>query len=47
MSKLEKNIFDLKNKIVVISGGAGFLGSEFSQIISSVGAVPIILDSIG
>ena len=44
MSKLEKNIFDLKNKIVVISGGAGFLGSEFSQIISSVGAVPIILD---
>ena len=38
------NIFDLKNKKIVISGGAGFLGAEFSFAISAVGAIPIILD---
>jgi NAD(P)-dependent dehydrogenase (short-subunit alcohol dehydrogenase family) len=38
------NIFDLKNKKIVISGGAGFLGTEFSFAISAVGAIPIILD---
>ena len=41
------NIFDLKNKKIVISGGAGYLGTEFSFAVSSVGAIPIILDQNG
>ena len=44
MKKLLKNIFNLKKKIIIISGGAGFLGSEFSFALSSVGAIPIIID---
>jgi len=39
-----KNIFDIKKKIIIITGGAGFLGSEFSIAVSNVGAIPIILD---
>ena len=30
MKKSIKNLFNLKNKIIVITGGSGFLGSEFS-----------------
>ena len=44
MKKFLENIFDLKNKIIVISGGAGFLGSEFSFALSATGAIPIIID---
>jgi NAD(P)-dependent dehydrogenase (short-subunit alcohol dehydrogenase family) len=44
MKKNSKNFFDLKNKIIVITGGSGFLGSEFSSALSNVGAIPIILD---
>ncbi len=39
-----KNIFDIKKKVIIITGGAGFLGSEFSIAVSNVGAIPIILD---
>ena len=44
MKKKTSNLFNLKNKIIVITGGAGFLGSEFSSILSDIGAIPIILD---
>ena len=44
MKKNSKNLFNLKNKIIVITGGAGFLGSEFSFALSDIGAIPIILD---
>ena len=44
MKKKNNNLFNLKNKIIVITGGAGFLGSEFSSILSDIGAIPIILD---
>ena len=39
-----KNIFDIKNKIIIITGGAGFLGSEFAMAISNVRATPVVLD---
>ena len=39
-----KNLFDLENKVIVITGGSGFLGSEFSFAFSDVGAIPVILD---
>ena len=44
MKQNSKNFFNLKNKIIVIAGGSGFLGSEFSSTLSDVGAIPIILD---
>ena len=44
MKKNSKNFFNLKNKIIIITGGSGFLGSEFSSTLSDVGAIPIILD---
>ena len=44
MKNSYKNIFDIKKKIIIITGGAGFLGSEFSIAVSNVGAIPIILD---
>ena len=44
MKQTSKNFFNLKNQIIVITGGSGFLGSEFSSTLSDVGAIPIILD---
>ena len=44
MKQTSKNFFNLKNKIIIITGGSGFLGSEFSSTLSDVGAIPIILD---
>ena len=44
MKKNSKNLFSLKNKVIVITGGSGFLGSEFSSKLSDVGAIPVILD---
>ena len=44
MKKNIKNLFNLKNKIIVITGGSGFLGSEFSFALSGMGAIPVILD---
>ena len=41
---MKKQLFNLKNKIVVITGGSGFLGSEFSFSLSDTGAIPVILD---
>ena len=44
MKQNSKNLFNLKNKIIVITGGSGFLGSEFSLSVSDIGAIPVILD---
>ena len=44
MKKKMKDIFSLKDKIVVITGGSGFLGSEFALTLSNIGAMPIVLD---
>ena len=44
MNKNIKNLFNLNNKNIVIAGGAGFLGSQFSSALSNVGAIPIVLD---
>ena len=39
-----KDLFNLKDKIAVITGGSGFLGSEFALTLSNIGAIPIVLD---
>ena len=44
MEKNIKNLFDLKKKVVIITGGSGFLGSEFSFALSDMGALPVIFD---
>ena len=44
MKKNIKNLFDLKNNVVVITGGSGFLGSEFSHAFSDMDAIPVVLD---
>ncbi len=36
--------FNLKNKIAVIAGGAGFLGIKHAEAIAEVGGIPILLD---
>lgn len=36
--------FDLSGKHVVISGGAGYLGSHFAEAVAEMGARPILLD---
>jgi len=39
-----RKMFDLSNKVVVITGGAGFLGQQHAEAISEHGGIPIILD---
>ena len=36
--------FDLRNKIIIITGGAGLLGTEFVKTIINFNGFPIILD---
>ena len=44
MKEKTSKLFNLKNKIIIVTGGAGFLGSQFSSMLSDIGAIPIILD---
>lgn len=37
-------MFDLKDKIIVIVGGAGLLGAEFAKAVADIGATSIIAD---
>ena len=38
-------MFNLDSKIIVITGGAGLLGSRFSEIILKHNGLPVILDN--
>jgi len=38
------NLFSVKNKVIVITGGAGFLGSEYAAFLARAGARVVILD---
>ena len=44
MKEKTSKLFNLKNKIIIVTGGAGFLGSQFSSMLSDIGAIPILLD---
>lgn len=39
-----KNLFNLKNKIIVITGACGLLGKQHSEVIAAFGGIPILLD---
>jgi len=38
-------MFNLKSKIILITGGAGLLGSRIAKIIHSHEGIPIVLDN--
>mgnify|MGYP006089838629 CR=1 FL=1 len=42
--KSVKQLFDLKDKIAIITGGAGFLGEKHAEAIAEFGGIPILLD---
>ena len=42
MKILEK--FSLCKKVIVITGGAGFLGKQFANVIAEVDGTPVLLD---
>lgn len=39
-----KNLFDIKNKVIVITGGCGVLGTQMSEYLAQQGATVVILD---
>ena len=38
-------MFSLKNKVIIITGGAGLLGKSFIDAILQFGGIPIVLDN--
>lgn len=43
-SKCEETTFDLSNKVIVITGGAGLLGKRFCQEVARQGGIAIVAD---
>ena len=41
---MDKNIFSLKGKVIVVTGASGLLGREHCDAIASYGGTPILLD---
>jgi NAD(P)-dependent dehydrogenase (short-subunit alcohol dehydrogenase family) len=39
------DLFSVKNKIIILTGGSGFLGSQFNQHLTSCGAKVVIFDN--
>lgn len=39
-----KNLFEIKNKVIVITGGCGVLGTQMSEYLAQQGAIVVILD---
>lgn len=46
MNYLE-NLYNLKDKVVIITGGAGLLGRQYAEALANLGAVSIIADMDG
>lgn len=44
---MKNNLFDLKNRVAVITGGNGLLGKKHAEAISEFGGIPISLDIAG
>ena len=39
-----KNLFDIKNKVIVLTGGCGVLGQTIARYLAEQGAHMVILD---
>lgn len=46
MNEKLNNLFDLKDKVIVITGAAGLLGEKYAEAIASFGGHPILLDVV-
>ena len=44
MTTNSSTMFDLKGRVVIITGGAGFLGQQHAEAVAEFGAIPVILD---
>ena len=42
--KQSHNIFDLSNRVIIITGALGLLGQKHVEIVADYGGIPIILD---
>jgi NAD(P)-dependent dehydrogenase (short-subunit alcohol dehydrogenase family) len=42
-----ENLFDLRDRIAFITGGAGLLGTEHAEAIAEMGGVPVLVDIDG
>jgi len=38
-------LFDLKDRIIILTGSAGLLGSQYAQILSDAGATLVLVDT--
>jgi NAD(P)-dependent dehydrogenase (short-subunit alcohol dehydrogenase family) len=43
-SQKVKEQFDLKERVCIITGGAGFLGLQYAEAIAEMGGIPILFD---
>jgi len=39
-----KKLFDIKNRVAIITGGAGLLGRKHAEAIAEIGGIPVLLD---
>jgi NAD(P)-dependent dehydrogenase (short-subunit alcohol dehydrogenase family) len=45
MASNQKDIFSVKDKVIIITGGAGFLGLQYAEALGNAGAQVIIFDA--
>jgi NAD(P)-dependent dehydrogenase (short-subunit alcohol dehydrogenase family) len=42
-----KNLFDLTDRVAIITGGAGLLGEQHARVIAQAGGIPVLVDLNG
>ncbi len=47
MSTSPTKLFSIKNKVIIVTGGAGFLGKKYVRALASAGAKVVVWDRIG
>lgn len=45
MASNQKDIFSVKDKVIIITGGAGFLGLQYTEALGNAGAQVVIFDA--
>jgi len=41
---MTENLFDLSDRVAIITGGAGLLGPKHAEVLASAGAIPVLVD---